>query len=239
MVEKQPSRPANMRNIVAINQGLRPLTWEPPGCPRLLPEAAEEYLREGGTILDTRSPADFGQGHIAGAVNVQLSSAEFEQRVGWILAEDTGMVLVADDLEAARAAAFKLAFVGLDQRVRGVVSLKAWRAAGLPVVRLEQISIEELRQGVESGSLRVLDVRESSEWAEGHIASAHHMSFKQLPQRMRELPFRPEERIAVICATGMRSSTACSILLPGGFARVLNVEGGMAAWKKAGFPAAR
>mgnify|MGYP003576276146 CR=1 FL=1 len=237
MIANQPPRPSNMQNIVAINQGRRPFTWDVPVCSPLAPEAAQEFVRAGGAALDTRSPADFGKAHIAGAVNIQLSSSEFEQRVGWMLTDETGMVLVADDLDAARAATRKLAFVGLDQRVRGVVSLTAWRAGGLPVASLAQISVDELSRALESGSLKVLDVRESSEWQAGHIASAHHMSFKQLPQRMRELPFRLQEGIAVICATGKRSSTACSVLLASGYPHVLNVTGGMTAWKEAGLPA--
>ena len=238
MVANQPLRPSNMQNIVAINQGRRPLTWATPACPALSPEAARELLARGVRVLDTRSPVDFGKGHIRGAMNIQLSSSEFEQRVGWMLPDDAGVVLVAEDLEAAQAAARKLAFVGLDQRVRGAVGLDAWRSAGQPVASLDQISVDDLHRALESGSVRVLDVRENSEWAHGHIAAAYHLNFKHLPQRMAELPYRPEDHIAVICATGMRSSTAGSFLLGLGFRNLLNVEGGMAAWHQAGLPVA-
>ena len=236
MIANQPQRPANMRNIVAINQGLRPLTLEEPTCAMLSTEEAQDLLRQENLMLDTRPPEDFGECHIAGAANVQLSSSEFEQRVGWVLPAERGMVIVAETHEAALKAIRKLAFVGLDQRVRGQVEMSAWVAVGLPTARVAQIAVEELSAALAGGKLRVLDVREVSEWQEGHVASALHMSFKQLPERFGELHLQQEDRLAVVCATGMRSSTACSFLLTKGFRNLLNVQGGMAAWTKAGFP---
>ena len=230
----QPPRPANMRSIVAINQGLRPLTLEEPSCATLSSEEAQNLLSQDHLLLDTRSPEAFGAGHITGALNVQLSSSEFEQRVGWMLPDEGGVVIVAETREAARQAIRKLAFVGLDQRIRGQVEWGAWKDAGLPTGTLGQITVDELSAALARGELKVLDVREVSEWRGGHLASALHMNFKHLPQRFGELPLGREDRIAVICATGMRSSTACSVLLRYGFRSLLNVTGGMAARKKAG-----
>ena len=48
-------------------------------------------------------------------------------------------------------------------------------------------------------------------------------------------PFGREEPLAVICAAGVRSSTACSVLLQNGFSQLHNVTGGMGAWFAAGF----
>jgi len=234
MNANQPPRPANMRNIVAINQGLRPLTLEEPSCATLSPEEARSLLHQDHLLLDTRSPEAFGQGHIAGALNIQLSSSEFEQRAGWMLPDEGGVVMVAETREAARQAMRKLAFVGLDQRIRGQVEWVAWKDAGLPTGTLGQITVDELSAALARGELKVLDVREVSEWRGGHVASALHMNFKHLPQRIGELQLGREDRVAVICATGMRSSTACSVLLRNGFRSLLNVTGGMVAWNKAG-----
>ena len=235
MIADQPPRPANIQIIVAINQGRRPLTLEEPRVERLSPEEARERFGKGLLALDTRSPEAFGAGHVAGAMNVQLSSAEFEQRAGWMLPADGPVVLIPDGDEAAQGAIRKLAFVGLDQRVRGYVEMEAWESAGLPTAALPQITVAELRDSL-AGGIGVLDVRETSEWQEGHIASATHMNFKHLPARLGEVRFGREDRIAVICATGMRSSTACSYLLRNGFRNLLNVMGGMGAWQEAGYP---
>ncbi|MCA9950158.1 MAG: rhodanese-like domain-containing protein, partial [Anaerolineales bacterium] len=44
------------------------------------------------------------------------------------------------------------------------------------------------------------------------------------------------QKIAVVCASGKRSSTAVSMLLQHGYQRLYNVTGGMEAWQKAGLP---
>ena len=46
----------------------------------------------------------------------------------------------------------------------------------------------------------------------------------------------PGDAVAVVCASGVRSSTACSILLRNGYQRVHNVTGGMGAWNAAALP---
>ncbi|MCI0407050.1 MAG: rhodanese-like domain-containing protein, partial [Acidobacteria bacterium] len=99
-----------------------------------------------------------------------------------------------------------------------------------------QMTVEELRASLEGGNLKVLDVREVFEWRGGHLASALYMNFKQLSERFGDLHLRQDDRVAVICATGMRSSTACSLLLRKGFRNLLNVTGGMTLWTKAGYP---
>lgn len=236
MLSNQPPRPANMLNIVAINQGHRPLTMANPEVGAVSPLEARSLLGSGHGVLDTRPPEAFGAGHVAGALNVQLSSGEFEQRAGWMLPPGRPLILAVEQADAARAAIRKLAFVGLDQRVKGYLEMKDWIAQGMSQAVLPQISVSELRRRREEDPLEVLDVREGSEWGRGHIQGAHHMSFKQLPSRLQEVGLGREDRIAVICGSGMRSSTACSFLLRNGFTNLFNVTGGMTAWSQAGHP---
>ncbi|TNF74280.1 MAG: rhodanese-like domain-containing protein, partial [Acidobacteria bacterium] len=102
---------------------------------------------------------------------------------------------------------------------------------------LRQISVHELNHHLSNGhQMRTLDVRESDEWDASHIAGASSMSFKHLDQRLDEIGIAPEEQVSVVCAAGIRSSTACSILRRRGFEKVSNVTGGMTAWKAAGLP---
>ena len=81
-------------------------------------------------------------------------------------------------------------------------------------------------------SFVVLDVREDSEWKEGHIPGALHVPFHELAQHLDEVP--SNKPVVTICGGGARSSTASSILQAQGFEPV-NVAGGMDAWKSAGY----
>jgi hydroxyacylglutathione hydrolase len=239
MTLDQPPRPANMQNIVAINQGRKPCTMEEPDPPIVSPTAAAERVEAGHLVLDVRPHEPFGAGHVPGAYNVDATSGSFEQNVGWILPPNEPLILVAEKEEDVRAATCKLAFVGLDSRVRGGLTLAAWRGAGHDVAGLEQMDVAGLRRAMDSGDVQVLDVRDANEWAAGTIDSATLTSFKHLPAELDRLTLSPDRPVAVYCAGGMRSSTACSILVRRGFRQVYNVTGGMRAWRDAGLPVIR
>lgn len=238
MMADQPARPANILNIVAMNQGRRPLTMSPPVAPALSPSQVQARLAAGALLLDARESPHFGAAHIPNALNIQLSSSEFEQRVGWVAPPDQPTILLAETDEDIPRALLNLAFVGLDGRVEGYLQggMGAWIAAGLPHATVPQISVQALRDALDGPGMKVLDVREASEWDDGHIEGAQHMTFKALRERFGELGLGPEDRIAVTCATGKRSSTAASLLRLAGFLHVHNVSGGMEAWKAAGYP---
>lgn len=239
MCENQSTRPANIVEIVAINQGKSPLTMDEPRAPALAPQAFSELIAAGHMVIDTRDSAAFGGGHIPGAFNVKMTSPEFEQRVGWVVPLEVPMLLVLDGDGLERSALHKLAFLGLDSRVKGFLAggMGAWMGTGMPHDALPQISVHELREHLAAGGgMRAFDVREEAEWDEGHIEGASSMSFKVLGDHLDEIGIGPVDEVAVVCASGVRSSTACSILLRNGYEKVCNVTGGMSAWNAARLP---
>ena len=67
MQDEQPLKPANILNIVATNQGKRPLTKEKPIAKALTPQQVVVLMEEGHILVDARSSAEFGAGHIFGS----------------------------------------------------------------------------------------------------------------------------------------------------------------------------
>src|SRR5205823_9076826 len=102
--------------------------------------------------------------------------------------------------------------------------------ADLPIQQLSQIAVETLH-GMRH-DLKILDVRDQSEWEEGHIKGATHIPYYFLVQRLQEL--NKSQPLALICASGQRSSIACSLLQKHGFTQLFNVVGGIEAWEEAG-----
>jgi hydroxyacylglutathione hydrolase len=194
-------------------------------------------------MIDMREPAGFGEAHVPGAGNLPISSAEFEQRAGWVFDPDTPFLLLGENDRDARRASHKLAFVGLDSNVRGFIpgGMPAWRDAGLPSASLDQISVEGLHEhprGDAGNGWNIVDVREDEEWTEGHIEGAHHMNFKKMGKADLDLPFPRGETLAVICGGGIRSSTGASLLQGHGYSGVINVVGGMSACRAADYEVA-
>lgn len=237
MQEEQPVKPANIANIVATNQGKLPLTMETPVAKPLTAEEVEALMGEGHVIVDTRSSADFGVGHIPGAYHAHLSSPEFEQRVGWVTPLDTPIILVTGEDEEAQQAIYNMAFLALDTRVTGFLEegMTAWMDAGKPMASVTQMDVFSLAGRLVMNGMQILDVREDDEYDEGHIEGAKNLSFKRIPTQLDELALDPEMPTALTCATGKRSSTAASLLLREGFGELYNIVGGMAAWESADF----
>jgi rhodanese-related sulfurtransferase len=80
--------------------------------------------------------------------------------------------------------------------------------------------------------LRVLDVREDTEWNHGHIEGATHIPLMELPQRLTEVP---DGQTLVVCRVGGRSAQAVGYLTQQGL-DVVNLAGGMLDWAEAGRP---
>ncbi|MFY9261924.1 MAG: rhodanese-like domain-containing protein [Gallionella sp.] len=98
------------------------------------------------------------------------------------------------------------------------------------------VPVQQAQSMVQQGAL-LLDVREVSEFAEGHAPSARLIPLGELGGRLAEIAAYKDKPIAVICRSGRRSAKAVSLLQEAGYTQVSNVSGGMSAWQKAGLPA--
>jgi hydroxyacylglutathione hydrolase len=223
-----PPRPPNMRTIVEHNRsGSTP--HPDPVIPPLTAQSVQCELERGALMLDTRSPAQFGEGHIPGAVFVALHGPAFATRVGFVAPSDARLVLVINDEYDLHVAVKRLAVVGYDQVIGFLEGgMAAWQEAGLPVQQVNQLSIEEL--SASRHAFTILDVRDRDEWDEGHIKGALHLPYYVVLDQLHELDqTRP---LAVMCASGQRSMIASALLQRQGFTAVANVVGGMEAWNQ-------
>jgi rhodanese-related sulfurtransferase len=88
----------------------------------------------------------------------------------------------------------------------------------------------------QNGPPQLVDVRTNAEFARGAIAGAHHIELAHLPSRRTELD--PKAPLVLYCLSGARSAQACMYLAQQGFEQLFNLEGGIAAWARAGLPVA-
>ena len=82
----------------------------------------------------------------------------------------------------------------------------------------------------------VLDVRETNDYANGHILNARNVPLAQLDERANDVAKNKAKPVIVYCANGQRAGGAIAILKKHGFANVVNLSGGFTAWKAAGLP---
>jgi glyoxylase-like metal-dependent hydrolase (beta-lactamase superfamily II)/rhodanese-related sulfurtransferase len=88
----------------------------------------------------------------------------------------------------------------------------------------------------ESNELIVLDVRERDAFESGHIRGARLLPRGQLELRVNEELSDPTRRILVYCEFGRISTLAAATLRQMGFGGAVALDGGMKAWREAGYP---
>jgi len=223
MTRDLPAAPRYFSRDAEINRrGARSLA-EVRAC-AMKADGVREEINRGAIVLDVRDAEFFGSSHIAGAINIGLGG-QFASWCGTLLDAETPIVVSADSERRACEAVMRLARVGMETASGYVTD-----ADGLDRVSLPQISVDALRaQGI-----RVLDVRRPAEFRSGHVPGAQPIPLSELPARIGEVDRRGP--LAVICASGYRSSIASSLLLREGFTDVMNVRGGTSSWVRAGYP---
>ena len=82
----------------------------------------------------------------------------------------------------------------------------------------------------------VLDLRDTGEYAAGHISNAKHVPQAQVGERMKELEKYKARPVIVSDANGSRASAAAAELRKNGFSEVVVLRGGVSAWQQAGLP---
>jgi rhodanese-related sulfurtransferase len=82
----------------------------------------------------------------------------------------------------------------------------------------------------------VIDVREASEFAEGHIEGARHIPLAKLEERTFELQDHKQKPVIVTCQSGTRSGAASRKLAALGFTNVYEMKGGLLAWEDQKLP---
>ncbi|MBS1989605.1 MAG: MBL fold metallo-hydrolase [Cyanobacteria bacterium SZAS LIN-3] len=237
LTEDLPEVPAYFPKDVDLNrQGAAPLEslCRPRG---MTAKKVQKEMQAGVTILDMRNAAEFAAGHIHGSVNIGLAG-QFASWAGTLLTMGEPIILITDDDQTLEEAIIRLARVGIESVVGYLENgIQGWLANDLPLAISTVTTVESLARELKAGkSLPVLDVRRPGEYADGHVPGAINLPLAELPQRIkdRSIGLKQNQDLAIICASGYRSSIAFSLLERAGFTNLINVSGGTAAWKKAG-----
>ncbi len=236
MTSDLPDAPAYFPKDAEINRaGARGLS-EISAPVSLTPHEVLSLQTSGHVLLDVRSAAEFGAGHVPGSVNIGLGG-QFAIWSGSLIPLNAAIVIVADTTAQVDESVVRLARVGIEN-VKGYLSggVQAWREAGLPVDAIEQVNVDQLKEQIANRELQIVDVRRPTEYSNGHVPRAINAPLSALDRTIDQLPLQKDKPTAVICAGGYRSSAAASLLQQQGFTNLINVAGGTGAWINAGYP---
>jgi hydroxyacylglutathione hydrolase len=232
-VAEKHQTPPYFRKMEEYNLEGPPILGALPSPRALKPSEFNEKAKNGAFIVDVRSPVAFGGAHIKGSYSLPPSRIS---NAGWVLTYDRPILLIAENPEALDFAVRNLVRLGFD-RIKGYLTggLEAWYKEGMPIAKVELLTVQDLRKRVASKEdIVIVDVRRENEWNEGHIEGSRRIYVGKLEKEANSLP--RHSPIILICKTGNRSSFGASVLLRAGFDRVHNCLGGIDAWTKLGYP---
>ena len=112
----------------------------------------------------------------------------------------------------------------------------AWPELSRLMGASSEIGTLEATQLMNQGPTLVLDVRDGTEYAAGHLPRARHIPLAELGKRVEEIGKFKEKAVIVTCQSGIRSGRAAKLLKSAGFTTVYELKGGLAAWQQASLP---
>ena len=96
------------------------------------------------------------------------------------------------------------------------------------------LAVNDFEKAIQSGPLQLIDVRTPAEYKEGYIKGAVNADWQneqQFTAKVNELD--KAKPVYVYCLSGVRSGKAAEWLAANGFKEIINLEGGIKAWKAA------
>jgi len=104
-------------------------------------------------------------------------------------------------------------------------------------LRVKTCTVAEAKSRLDRGEfVHFVDVREDREFSKDHAKGARHLG-KGIIERDIEMVI-PDRQAAVLlyCGGGYRSVLAANALQQMGYTNVWSMDGGITAWKEAGYP---
>jgi rhodanese-related sulfurtransferase len=231
VTEGQPPAPGYFVYDAILNRKERELLDENALPPKMNYEQVRVAADAGALLVDGRTPEEFAQGHLRGAINVGLAG-RYAEFAGSVIKPDADVVLVTEPGHE-REGKIRLARIGFDRVLGYLDSPETAMYQHQDQVQVSsRLTAKVFRErAAELRDLQIVDVRNPGEAAAGMIPGAVNIPISQLPGRADELD--PTKPTVVYCAGGYRSSVGASLLRRQGFNDVSDMLGGYHAWHEA------
>jgi rhodanese-related sulfurtransferase len=103
--------------------------------------------------------------------------------------------------------------------------------------RVRELTVDDVKKRLDRGDkLLLIDVREESEWAKGHLPGAVHLGKGIIERDVEERVPDPGAEMVLYCGGGYRSALAADNLQKMGYTNVWSMDGGYRDWKEKGYP---
>lgn len=102
--------------------------------------------------------------------------------------------------------------------------------------RIAECTVDDVHQmKANAESVTLIDVREESEYANGHLPGAIHIGKGVIERDIEKKVPDTQSKLILYCGGGFRSALAAEALQKMGYENVLSMDGGWSGWKEAGY----
>jgi len=103
--------------------------------------------------------------------------------------------------------------------------------------RVKECTVADVRHRMDRKEpFTLIDVREDSEWAAGHLPGAIHLGKGVIERDIEKTIPDTSTPLVLYCGGGFRSALAAKNLQDMGYTNVISMDGGFSGWKAAGLP---
>jgi len=189
----------------------------PPALAQLDLEAFDTAVADGAEIVDVRQIGPFAAGHVPGSLSNPWR-AQFATWLGWLVERTRPVVFIADDTVERHDLVWAALTVGFEHLAGELVGgVDTWRDAG------RTLAATPLVHAAGADGRQVLDIRQTSEFAAGHVPGAAHVELGSLAGSADGVP---DTSLLVHCGHGERAMSAASLLERAGYTDVAVLVGG-------------
>ncbi len=214
------SYPAYFSRLAEVNRHGPAVIGEAPTLRTLTAQQVMELIAAGAHVIDVRPVEAFAAAHLPGSLSIALRAA-FATWLGWLVDPDRPVVIVRDDGQDPDEILWQALKIGHESLAQLAGGIGAWQAAGGATSSLSVID------AADADPTLVLDIRQDSEFAAGHLPGVTHTELGSLKGRSLMGP------VQTMCAHGERAATAASLLAADGRTDVTIVTGGPGEWATA------
>ena len=106
--------------------------------------------------------------------------------------------------------------------------------------RVKETNVEDVKRRMDAGEkLTLVDVREESEWAGGHLPGAIYLGKGVIERDIEAKVPATDTKLILYCGGGFRSALVADNLQKMGYTNVESMDGGWKGWTGAGYPTAK
>jgi len=191
----------------------------------------EGYIQKHALILDTRQADEFEKGFIENSLNIGLEGT-FAIWLGTLVNINTPIILITEEGKEKESISrmLRIGFENIKGYLEG--GMQTWLASERKIEKINSIDADTFEEEIKSKKYTLLDVRNKTEYENGHVKGALHFPLSGLQANYSEL--QTDTEYMIYCGGGYRSMIASSILKSKGYHQITNIYGGWAKIKNTG-----